>query len=382
MTFDRMYTSFKSVQRRVVLGLTAACTATAVSAFTAADFDYDQSKSLEQHEVEQLLAHAAAVSVQLDPRKGGHFTEAIPLLRETDYPGATPIPLTAIPPYKPQSKPCNTRRADFVLRRDVTTSNLLDCQAAFFGSANGALFSLTRDGVSDTTRVSLDGGIAYAFKPRFFAADATGANKLRLSERAFGLFLQANGGRTTSDEVTGVVRGGLIGQWRFEGGGIEGLLVSGSAYHQTDLEAKSKGYGVSLSATVRALDFGLGGLPAEKCKDVCSYLLPTLGVDAFRVSDAGQTGLEADESYTFVTSRFELVHRNANVGPHGADFRLILDHAVGLGDSSTSTLGKATASLFLDEDKKASFAVTYDKGRDYRSLQDVDRLTVSFGLTF
>lgn len=274
----------------------------------------------------------------------------------------------------------------FFLRATVENTPLFGC-AGLNAAPKSAGLSFDRDNDTGDWVLNVNGGAAFLLtQGRRIPPEGKFSGLIR-TETPLAFYVESNGSFGSEEESKGVTRAGLKMDLVFQNAGpsgLEAITVSSALYHQFDFEGAS---GVGVKATVRPWSFkrklnapvrAASRLPT----DPYFFWSPYAAIDAFWSDDAGDTALSDGEDYAWVEFGSNFTYVVPEFAKHGGRFELELSHQTDLNSGLDATLGELRAGVFLNEEQTASLDVTYTKGRNYRSLQKVDKLAVAFGLRF
>lgn len=274
----------------------------------------------------------------------------------------------------------------FFLRATVENIPLFSCPGLDAAPKSAGL-SFDRDNDTGDWVLNVNGGAAFLLtKGKRKPPDGKFSGFIR-TETPLAFYVESNGSFGSEKESKGVTRAGLKMDLVFQNAGPSGLdaiTVSSALYHQFDFEGAS---GVGVKATVRpwSLKRKLNA-PVKAANrpptDPYFFWSPFAAIDAFWSDDAGETALSDDQDYAWVEFGSNFTYVVPKFANHGGRFELELSHQTDLNSGLDATLGELRTGLFLNEEQTASLDVTYTKGRNYRSLQKVDKLAVAFGLRF
>lgn len=311
-----------------------------------------------------------------------HYYFEVERLQTRAGPGK-PILVADFTPFTPREN-CPTDNG-FFLRSTVQNEPQIGC-VGLGAIPNGALFSYENDNEAGNSTFVFNGAVALQLFGGY--RDLTGLSRtgMHLTRFPVSIFAEGHGSSFSDKPDAGTIRTGLKTDLLWQGGALDSLTLTSSVYYQTDMGLGGSGYGLQAVLTPQKVNAYIGGAPSTdlgaSSKDPTFYYLPSLVVDGFHIDEPGETGLASGQDYLWFGALLKLVLEHPGIGPHGAKAELTGSYFGDAIGGDTAALGTASAQIYLDEAKKTSVGLFYEKGQIYNSLQDVDRLTVSLGLKF
>lgn len=328
--------------------------------------------------IRSLLANTDAAT---EPLRDFYYFQVLGL-QDKAGPGQA-ILISGFQPYEPSTE-CQTDQRFFL--RD-TVLNLPQIGCVGLGSApNGALFSYSNNGAAETSTFTFNGAIAFQLYSGYPSLEGLPRSGMHLTRSPISIFAEGHGITYSDKPDEGTIRAGLKTDLLFEGGWFDSLTLTSAIYYQTDMGLGGSGYGAQAVLTPQSVKIYMGGAPGrdlgEGDGDPIFYYLPSIVIDGFYIDEPGETGLAARKDYLWPGVTLALVYDDPQIGPFGAKAELAGSFHVDVVGNQTAALGTATAQIFLDDKKRTSLGISYQNGRQYTSLQDVDTLAFSLGLKF
>lgn len=296
------------------------------------------------------------------------------LAQDTDLAGGNPVPTATCD---------NTQR--FFLRNDVLQAQigaeLQFCKT--FSSKRPATFSYSRDGLSDTWRLTSDAALGYVLKaPSEPSALANLFPNLAYSTLI--AFAEFDGSRFSSGTSAGTARVGLSYEALFQraGGPLDYSVVDIVPYYLKGFDGDASGYGLELTYVPVIGPANHNALVDNGVDPVVVSTSSAFRIDAYHSDNGGSTSLGSDQDYLWVGTDLGANVRFRNKGRTIANASIDLSYYYDTNSGQDALLGVGNLSFPLTESDSASINLTYTRGRARQTLDKVDAFSVALGIKF